>query len=171
MAGETKPAPLLKQTKKKDCFNRREASVIDSYFIHTFYPTPSIFRVKRWQSPVNALPLSPPPSRRTPPILFLSTQTTKAYQPTRFDVQATALEKDFLTEGLPKFRCTWGLAFVNITLTGLSVGLAWLVRAFANHLLKPPLSHSWLATFYKGGDGKTEGNRKKVNKPHQPSRM
>lgn len=75
MAGETKPAPLLKQTKKKDCFNRREASVIDAYFIRTFYPIPSIFRVKRWQHSYSS-PFWPPP------IFFYYTQNTRAYQPT-----------------------------------------------------------------------------------------
>lgn len=54
--GRTHKEEGSKQT-KKDCFNRREASVIESYFIQTFYPTPSIFGAKRWQARLTFFPL------------------------------------------------------------------------------------------------------------------
>lgn len=157
MAGETKPAPFLKQTKKKkDCFNRREASVIDSYFIHTFYPTPSIFRVKRWQSPVSSLPLLTPacpssfsvpksPRPTNPPISF----GKKRPSGSTLSIQQACNTQVCLNPGFP-----------HMPFIVLPVRLAWVVRAFAKHLWKWPLSHLWLTTFYKGRDRKTEGKRK-----------
>lgn len=91
-----KASPLLKQT-KKDCFNRREASVIDAYFIHTFYPTPSIFRVKRWQSSYSS-PFRPPPT------LFYYTQNTRAHQPTLSSLQEQPYGWPFHLTGLSKLR-------------------------------------------------------------------
>lgn len=82
---EKQSQPPFLNRQKKDCFNRKEASVIDSYFIHTFYPTPSILRVKRWQSPVNSLPHWAPAH----PVPYI--QTTKTYQPAQFNLQETVL--------------------------------------------------------------------------------
>lgn len=154
MAGETKPAPFFKTDQKKDCFNRREASVIDSYFIHTFYPTPSIFRVKRWQSPVN----SPPPQAPTHPAPLYPNHQGPPTTP-------TLGQQPYGTTSSIWWACKaqvcLGIGFHHVTLTGLPVRLAWVVRAFANHLLKWPLSHSWLTTFHEEGDRKTSGNRNK----------
>lgn len=89
--------PLLKQTKKKDCFNRREASVIDANFIHTFYPTPSILAVKMTESSYSS-------PAWLPPILLRYTQTTSAYQSTLSSLQEQPCGRSFHLVGLPKLR-------------------------------------------------------------------
>lgn len=96
MAGETKPAPFLKQTKKKKIvlIGEKHQSLILTSFTLSIQPHPS----SEWRDDRAQLTLS---LFRPPPILFLSTQTTKAYQPNHFNLQATALQNDsFYPPGL-----------------------------------------------------------------------
>lgn len=152
MAGETKPTPFLKQTKKKIVLiGEKHQSLILTSFTHSIQPHPS----SEWRDDRAQLTLS---HFGPPPILLHYTQTTKAYQPTHFNLQETVLwttEHIFLPNGLAEAQVCLSTSFHHITLRGLPVRSAWLVRAFANHLQKRPLSHSWLTTFYKASNGKT----------------
>lgn len=146
--------PSKTDKKKKDCFNRKEASVIDAYFICTFYPTPSIFRVKRWQSTVTALPSGPHTSCSTIP----KTPGLSTYP---FQHERTALWVAFLSCGLAKAQVDLSASLYHDTVTGLPIWLACLVRTLENHLQALPFCCWWLNTFYTGGNRRCEAAEKK----------
>lgn len=149
MAGETKPAPFLKQTKKKIVLiGEKHQSLILTSFTLSIQPHPS----SEWRDDRAQLTFS---LFRPPPILLLYTQTTKAYQPTISVCRQQPYRATLSIWWACKAQVYLRTGFRHITLIGLPVRLAWLVQAFANHLQKRPLSHSWPTAFYKGGDGKT----------------
>lgn len=104
MAGETKPAPFLKQTKKKKIvlIGEKHQSLIRISFTLSIQPHPS----SEWRDDRAQLTLS---LFGPPPILPLYTQTIKAYQPTHFNLQATALQNasfyrmGLRSPGMPKY--------------------------------------------------------------------
>lgn len=121
--------------------------------------------MKRWQSPVNSLPL-PAPAHTAPLYPTHQGLPTHPFQSASNSHPARL----FLSHGLAKAQGYSGTSLHHVTLIGMAIRSARLARAFAS-LLKRPLSHSQLTTFYNGGAGKTLRQQKKVNKPNQQSRM
>lgn len=154
MAGETKPGPFLKQTKKKIVLiGEKHQSLILTSFTLSIQPHPSSeWRVDRAQLTFSLF--------RPPPILLLYTQTTKAYRPTISVCRQQPCGTTLSTWWACKAQVCLRTSFHRITLIELPVRLAWLLRAFATHLLKWPLSHSWLTIFHKGGDGRLKAREK-----------